>query len=171
MHLWSQGKAEQGSAFARKVSVHVCSWELSLLWSSAGQGAEQSLRYKHIYVLQPKEAKLQCAKATYLLLMTIALLCNQPENYLRQPYFASLDVKNKNSVYSSETEKGRSSCWKYFILKLAWWGKEGAEEYYRINVPDLVRHKTSRKLISLFKESCLQDCKPWRPIPLVCGWH
>lgn len=46
---------------------------------------------------------------------TARLLCNQPENYLRKPYFVSLDVEKKNPIYSSDTETGRSRRWKKFI--------------------------------------------------------
>lgn len=49
---------------------------------------------------------------------TELFLCNQPENYLRKAYFASLDVEKKILIYSKDTETGRSRHWKKIIGKL-----------------------------------------------------
>lgn len=86
---------------------------------------------------------------------TALLLCNQPENYLRKPYFASFDVKKKNPIYSSDTETGRSRCWEKNHLKIISKRERMCRRDYRINLPHLIRYVTHKdqKIKKPFKSS------------------
>lgn len=75
---------------------------------------------------------------------TALLLCNQPENYLRKPYFASLDVEKKNLFYSSDTETERSRRWGKNNLKFILKWEDGCRRGYRINLLGLIWYVTQK---------------------------
>lgn len=75
---------------------------------------------------------------------TALLLCNQPESYLGKPCFASLDIEKKNPIYSSDTEKGRSRCWKKNCLKTVLKREGRCRRDHRIKLPGLVRYVTQK---------------------------